>query len=172
WAVAQNLRADMGALDAVQNSIQRGRSVVDVGLAAGDTMMAALTEMKSLAVAIEAGTATSEDIAAYEADMTALAEEITAAHGAAKFDGVDAFVVSTGGVRTGLDTASTVDLGVAYTAPTLTSASDSDAIQTAIDDLATAMQGLGTQSKSLDRQLTFNTKLQDAMETGIGNLVD
>ncbi|AYG93819.1 flagellin [Brevundimonas naejangsanensis] len=172
WAVAQTLRADMGALDAVQNSIQRGRSVVDVGLAAGDTIMAALSEMKALAVAIEAGTAAGEDTTAYETDMTALAAEITAAHGAAKFDDVNAFAVSTGGVRTGLDSASTVDLGVAYADPALTSASTADDVQAAIDGLATVMQELGTQSKTLDRQLTFNTKLQDAMETGIGNLVD
>ena len=35
-------------------------------------------------------------------------------------------------------------------------------------DLAT----LGTQSKSVGRQLTFIGKLQDATEAGIGNLVD
>ena len=35
-------------------------------------------------------------------------------------------------------------------------------------DLAT----LGTQSKSLERQVTFTNKMQDALEVGIGNLVD
>src|SRR5690606_6271069 len=64
WAIAQTQRADMGAMDSVKNSIQRGRSVVDVGLAAGETIMAALTEMKSLAVAIEAGSAAGEDVSA------------------------------------------------------------------------------------------------------------
>lgn len=171
WSVAQTMRADMGALDAVQNSIQRGRSVLDVGLAAGDTIMEALTEMKALAVAIEAGTNAGEDVAAYEEDMTSLAAEITAAHGAALFDDVNAFEVKADGVRTGLETANTVDLGVDYSDPALTSASTVDEVQTAIDDLATAMQGLGTQSKSLTRQLTFNGKLQDAMETGVDNLV-
>lgn len=174
WAVAQGMRADVSALDAVQNSIQRGRSVVDVGLAAGDTMMAALVEMKSLAVAIEAGEAAGEDTAAYQADMAALQKEITAAHAAAEFDGVSAFTAVADAVRTGLKDTAKVALGVDYTAPTLTVDDGATAadIQTAIDGLATAMQSLGTQSKSLDRQLTFNTKLQDAMETGIGNLVD
>ena len=174
WAVAQGMRADSSALDAVQNSIQRGRSVVDVGLAAGETMMAALVEMKSLAVAIESGAAAGEETAAYEADMAALLEEIEAAHGAATFDGVSAFAESAGGVRTGLDTNSTFDLGVTYAVPTVNvdDTATADNVQSAIDDLATAMQGLGTQSKSLGRQLTFNTKLQDALDTGIGNLVD
>ena len=34
------------------------------------------------------------------------------------------------------------------------------------------MQTLGTTSKSLERQLTFTSKLQDALEAGVGNLVD
>jgi flagellin len=172
WAIAQTQRADMGAMDAVKNSIQRGRSVVDVGLAAGDTIMAALTEMKSLAVAVEAGTAAGEDTSAYEADMTSLAAEITAAVGSAEFDGVDAFTAQVGAVRTGLDATSVVDVGVALADPAVTSASTSAAIQTAIDTVSTAMQTLGTQSKSFDRQLTFVSKLQDALEIGVGNLVD
>nr|WP_278449961.1 flagellin [Brevundimonas diminuta] len=31
---------------------------------------------------------------------------------------------------------------------------------------------LGTKSKSMDRQLTFVSKMQDSLEVGIGNLVD
>jgi flagellin len=34
------------------------------------------------------------------------------------------------------------------------------------------MATLGTQSKSLDRKLVFLGKLQDSLETGVGNLVD
>ena len=42
------------------------------------------------------------------------------------------------------------------------------AIKAMTSDLAT----LGTQSKSLGRQITFVNKLQDALEAGVGNLVD
>ncbi|MFN7618658.1 MAG: flagellin, partial [bacterium] len=31
---------------------------------------------------------------------------------------------------------------------------------------------LGSHSKSLERQLTFTSKMQDALESGVGNLVD
>ena len=31
---------------------------------------------------------------------------------------------------------------------------------------------LGTKSKSLERSLTFTSKIQDALEVGVGNLVD
>ena len=36
----------------------------------------------------------------------------------------------------------------------------------------TKMAAIGSASKSLDRQATFVSKLQDALESGVGNLVD
>jgi len=150
WAIATTQKANAKALDATINNLQRSQSVNDVGLAAGDTIMAALTEMKSLAAAIEAGTVAGSDTAAYEADFAALATEIDDAAAAAVFDGTDAFAAPTA-------------------APTTETAA---AVQTAIDAWATTLQGLGTTSKSLERQITFNSKLQDALEAGAGNLVD
>ena len=149
WAVAQTQKADMMALDSTKNVINRARSVNDVGLAAGETVMAALIEMKALAVAIEDGVG---DTTAYEADYDALSAEITAAIADATFDGTTALTLAP----------------VLATGATATSA----VVQTAIDLTATAMQTLGTTSKSLERQLTFTSKLQDALESGIGNLVD
>lgn len=172
WSIAQSQKADMVAMDAVKSSIQRGQSVVDVGLAAGDTIMSALQEMKSLAVSITAGTAAGSDTAAYEADFDALVIEVNAAIGAASFDGTSAFTAAAGAVITGLDALDVADLGVGLAASALTNASDATAVQTEIDRVATAMQTLGTQSKSFERQLTFVGKLQDALEIGVGNLVD
>ena len=76
-------------------------------------------------------------------------KEITAAAAGAVFDGTNA-------------------LGTAVANPTATAAS----VQTAIDGWATKLQALGTSSKSYERQLAFNQKLQDALEAGAGNLVD
>ena len=49
-------------------------------------------------------------------------------------------------------------------------------LMTQVDDsiayVTSSMTKLGTGSKSLDNQLTFTSKLQDTLETGIGNLVD
>ena len=149
WAIAQTQKADMMALDSTKNNINRARSVNDVGLAAGETVMAALVEMKALAVAIEDGVG---DTAAYEADSDALRQEVTDAIAAATFDGTVALTLAPA-MATGATATSAV-------------------VQTAIDLTATAMQTLGTTSKSLERQLTFTSKLQDALETGIGNLVD
>ncbi len=57
YAIATTQRANMGAMDAVKNSLQRGQSIVDVALAAGDTITAALEEMKQLAVNIQSSVA-------------------------------------------------------------------------------------------------------------------
>ena len=146
WAIATTQKANAKALDATINNLQRSQSVNDVGLAAGDSIMAALTEMKSLAAAIEAG----GNVTAYQADFTALAAEITASAAAATFDGTAAF----------------------GTVPANPAAQTAAAVQTSIDAWAGALQTLGTTSKSLERQITFNTKLQDALEAGAGNLVD
>ena len=145
WAVATTQKANAKALDATINNLQRQQSVAEVGLAAGDTIMAALTEMKSLAAAIEAG----GTVTAYQADFTALATEISNAVTAASFDGTAAFSTT-------------------WTAPAQTAA----AVQTTIDTWAGALQTIGTNAKSYERQIAFNSKLQDSLEAGAGNLVD
>ncbi|MFN4041935.1 MAG: flagellin [Brevundimonas sp.] len=151
WAIATTQKANAKALDATINNLQRSQSINDVGLAAGETIMAALTEMKALGTAIEAATAAGSSTTAYAADFTALSGEITAAIAAANFDGVAAF---------------------GATPPAVPAAQTAAGVQTSIDAWASALQGLGTTSKSLERQITFNTKLQDALEAGAGNLVD
>ena len=45
-------------------------------------------------------------------------------------------------------------------------------VDLAITGVTSALATLGTQSKSVGRQVTFVNKLQDAMEAGVGNLVD
>ena len=42
----------------------------------------------------------------------------------------------------------------------------------AITAFTAVLGDLGTKSKSMDRQLTFVSKMQDSLEVGIGNLVD
>src|SRR5690606_26179457 len=53
FAIATNQRADIASLDAVKNSVARGQSLVDVALAAGDTVVEAFKELKNIAVALE-----------------------------------------------------------------------------------------------------------------------
>ncbi len=152
WAVATEQRASAKALDATINNLQRQQSINDVGLAAGDSIVAALTEMKALAAAIDAD---SGDTTAYVEDYNKLKEEVDAIILDTKFDDVDA-----------LD-----ELTVTLTEDVAAGAAVTE-IDAALTAVTTFMQGLGTTSKSLERQVTFNSKLQDALEAGVGNLVD
>jgi flagellin len=151
WAIATTQKANAKALDSSINTLQRQQSIAEVGLAAGDSIMSALSEMKTLAAAIEAGGTTS----AYEADYTALVAEIGAAVTAATFDGTAAL------------TAPTPSTALAA-AGSATAAN----VQLTIDAWTGALQTIGTNAKSYERQITFNTKLQDSLEAGAGNLVD
>ncbi|WP_312136660.1 flagellin [Brevundimonas sp.] len=196
FAIATSQRAEMGAQDAVKQSLQRGQSIVDVALAAGETVVDALTEMKSLAVAIQDAVTGSDTANKLNADFTALVSEIRSSLTGATFDGVNLFdanataiEVSTntsGGkftLKAAAGTASGATAADGSIDPTITAdatAFNFDTVATrtaanverAINNFTTVLADLGTKSKSLDRQLTFVGKLQDSLETGIGNLVD
>lgn len=170
FAIATNQRADMGALDAVKQSQQRGQSMVDVALAAGDTIVAALTEMKKLAVAMEGGASGEASYDAYKADYDALQIEITSALADAKFDGKNLFTEEVSVITNASGGTYTVGFGTAVEVEPATV--DADGVDAAIKAFTANLATLGTQSKSLERQITFTSKMQDALEVGIGNLVD
>jgi flagellin len=182
FAIASNMRADMGALNSVKNSIQRGQSVIDVALAAGETITKALEEQKSLAVSIQSSTAGTAAETAYLADYNALGVEITAALAGATFDGTNLFSAGSATnnlvVQTGISTTYSVHAvaGAATTVTTATTATRATALVATVDTATAAfnakLASLGSNSKSLERQLTFTSKMQDALESGVGNLVD
>jgi flagellin len=202
FAIATSQRAEMGAQDAVKQSLQRGQSIVDVALAAGETVVDALTELKSLAVAIQ--DATGETKTKLNNDFTAIVNEIDSALKGASFDGVnlyagnsttvikvttntsgDSFTLkAAGGTASGAYKATTGEIvatqgavgSPAASNPAFNLATDADRtaanVDRAISNFTTILADFGTKSKSLDRQLSFVGKLQDSLETGIGNLVD
>ncbi|MGI4817234.1 MAG: flagellin [Janthinobacterium lividum] len=190
FAIATSQRAEMGAQDAVKQSLQRGQSIVDVALAAGETVVAALTELKSLAVAIQDAPETGDTQTKLHADFTAITNEITTALAGASFDGVNLFSANaTTPVEVTINTqagaagkytikATTADATNPLTNGTWNLATETKAMRTAanvdsaINSFTSILADFGTKSKSLDRQLTFVGKLQDSLETGIGNLVD
>ncbi|SPU53577.1 Flagellin [Brevundimonas vesicularis] len=184
YAIATGQRANMGAMDSVRASLQRGQSIVDVSLAAGDTVTAALEEMKGLAVSIAGSTGATQT--SYLTEFRALGAEITSALAGASFDGVNLWTnaaatnvikdVSGGTTAVGFTVAGGMAGDTAITTITNQSiaagAATTAAVDAAIAKVTDALSTLGTQSKSVSRQVTFLNKLQDATEAGIGNLVD
>ncbi|WP_297802848.1 flagellin [uncultured Brevundimonas sp.] len=197
FAIATAQRAEMGAQDAVKQSLQRGQSIVDVALAAGETVTEALTELKSLAVAIQDSVEGSSSETKLMADFEAIVKEIHTSLAGATFDGVNIFKAGTL-VEVTVNTAATnnkfqlkaaadpaaalsVEFGGTATPATgawaVPAADKRDeytpaAVEAAINDFTSILADFGTKSKSIERQLTFVGKFQDSLETGIGNLVD
>ena len=158
FSIATSQRATAASQDAVRSGLQRTQSITDVALAAGDTITSALEEMKSLSVSIASSTGSAQT--AYLADFNALGTEIASAITGASFDSVNSLTTPLASLST--LTAGNLAAGAATTA----------AVDTAIGTVTGALATLGTQSKSLGRQITFVNKLQDALEAGVGNLVD
>ncbi|MFN3879372.1 MAG: flagellin [Brevundimonas sp.] len=158
FSIATSQRATAASQDAVRAGLQRTQSITDVALAAGDTITSALEEMKSLSVSIASSTGSAQT--AYLADFNALGTEIASAITGASFDSVNSLTTPLASLST--LTAGNLAAGAATTA----------AVDTAIGTVTGALATLGTQSKSLGRQITFVNKLQDALEAGVGNLVD
>jgi flagellin len=160
YSIATSQRAAAASQDAVRAGLQRTQSITDVALAAGDTITAALEEMKGLAVSIAGSTGAAQT--SYLAEYNALGTEIASAITGASFDGVNSLTalgsnaaitaVNTGSITAANATTANVDAAIAATTSTLST--------------------LGTKSKSLGRQISFVNKLQDALEAGVGNLVD
>ncbi|MCO8017280.1 flagellin [Brevundimonas diminuta] len=171
FAIATNQRAEIAGLNSVKQSLQRGQSLVDVALAAGETIVAALTEMKQLAVAMEGGAADEPSYDAYKADFDALQEEINDALAGAIFDGKNLFEEATGVDLIKNTSGGTFNIGFTG-AVTVDAGSDIDSVNNAIEAFTANLATLGTQSKSVERQITFTSKMQDALEVGVGNLVD
>ncbi|WP_439635208.1 flagellin [Oceanicaulis sp.] len=189
FAIAQSMRADVAGYKAVNQSLDLAQSTTDVALAAGEAISDLLVEMKEKALA---SADTSLDTASRNAlneDFTALRDQIGTIVANAEFNGTN--LIENGATDisalANADGSNTItigaeDLSLTGTTITLTAGSVINttttanaavtAIETSLDNLNSALARLGTGSKSLEIHGTFVTKLSDALERGIGNLVD
>ncbi|MDZ4363403.1 flagellin [Brevundimonas sp.] len=189
WAIAQNQRSEIGALNAVKDSLQRGQSATDVAIAAGETVSDLLLQLKEKALSATDETLNTAARDALNEDFKAIRDQITTVVDNAAFNGVNLLDGSqTAGFKAlsnaGGDTITVADedltlsgsivtLGGSDEIDTETNASDALAlIDASISNVSASLARLGTGSKSLGTHLNFVTKLQDTLEAGVGNLVD
>ncbi|MEH6664265.1 MAG: flagellin [Brevundimonas sp.] len=190
WAIAQNQRAEMGALNTVKESLQRGQSTVDVAMAAGESISDLLLQLKEKALAATDETLTTASRSALAEDFDSIRDQITSVIENAEFNGANLLDGSlTGGYKAlaSADGTSTIDvagedmslsgsivtLGAADSITTTTDATASLAlVDASIANVSASLARMGTSSKALGTHLTFVGKLQDSLEAGIGNLVD
>lgn len=192
FAIAQNLRADLGGLESVKQSLDRGVSTVDVALNAATAISDLLVEMKAKAVSASDLSLDTDSRTALKNDFDALRNQIQTIVDNAAFNGSNLLAASSAGAAVtaivSADGKSTVtvaaqDLSLATSsllgitaASTFTTATTAATLVTALDAALTAVNKslatLGTGSKSLETLRTFTDKLSDSIEVGIGNLVD
>lgn len=189
WAIAQGQRADIGALGAVKQSLDRGIAAVDVALAAGETVSDLLLQLKEKALAATDASLKTSARAALNEDFKALRDQIATVTANAEFNGVNllktgatgfaalANVAGTSSLTVGAEVlalgGANVTITTTQSIDTLTKATASlTAVTTSIDRVSASLARLGTKSNALSTHLTFVGKLSDALEAGVGNLVD
>jgi flagellin len=189
WAIAQGQRAEIGALNAVKDSLNRGQSAVDVSLAAGESVSDLLIQLKEKALA---ATDTSLKTAARNAlneDFTSIRNQIATVVKNASFNGINlldgtatAGFKALANVSGSTITINDENMSLSGSIVTLTAAEQINTtsaataalakVDASISNVSASLARLGTGSKSLGTHLTFVGKLQDALDAGVGNLVD
>jgi flagellin len=190
YAVAQSMRADIRALDAVQSGLDRASTIGDVALAAGEAISDLLVQMREKAVAAMDPSLDTFSRAAYDSDFKSLLDQIQVIIDNAEFDGAN---MINGAVTNGIEFLADADatrsvtlksqdltfggaiITLAATASlgTVTLASGiATTIQTSLDNVNQALANLGSDTKKLEAHSGFVNKLMDSLEKGVGDLVD
>ena len=186
FAIAQALRADVSGLNAAKNSLDRASSSLDVALAAGEAIGDLLLQLKEKAVAAADTGLDADSRTSLATDFAQLTAQITSIVSTAEFNGInavknggDAIIAITDSLGTSTITVAAQDMsltGLSLTTAALTDAATSatavTAIDAAISTLNTSAATLGAASKRFTVSKEFVSKLSDAIEVGIGNLVD
>lgn len=192
FAIAQTQRAQLGGLKSVKGSLDQASSSLNVALAAATAVSDLLIQLKEKAVAAADPGASTATQTALNDEFKSLITQIGTVVDNATFNGVNAVknggssiqalvAVPNGTVSTSAITIAATDIsasaGLALTSGTvITSAGAASGalsvISTAQATVTTFLSKLGAGAKRVDIQRSFTDKLSNAIEVGIGNLVD
>ncbi len=190
WAIAQAQRADVGALSAVQSSLDRASSIADVAQTAGQSISDLLNQIKQKVVAAQDPSLDANSRAAINTNFKSLLTQITDVVNNASFDGAnilngslasdisflanaDATSFVTLSVKNMSLGGSIVTMASTDTISTLTAAQNElSAINASIANVNSSLGDLGAQATQIQNHNTFVGKLSDVLNQGIGNLVD
>ncbi|NJR20582.1 MAG: flagellin [Hyphomonadaceae bacterium] len=191
WAIANKMTSDVRAYDRVTESAERALAKVDVAITSGETIMELLNEMKGKALAATQPGISAATSAQLNADYVQLRDQITSTIANATFDGANmsnGAAVANSAVALG-DAAggnniiiAGANIGLAGPIVTVTAASDVNnnanattalgLVNTSINNLGTQLATWGAASKRVEMHKQFVSKLQDALNSGIGAMVD
>ncbi len=194
FAIAQGQRADLAGLGQVKSSLDRASSSINVALAATEAVSDLLTQLKEKATAATDPGADAASRTAYNDEFKNLVAQIDTVVNNAEFNGVNAVKASGNAIAAltalpdgantagaysitiaATDLSASTGLGLASTVTVSTAAKASSAlalITTAETTVNGMLSKLGAGAKRVDIQRDFTDKLSDAIEVGIGSLVD
>jgi len=188
YNIAQGLRGDLGGLNSVKASIDRAVSTLDVAIAAGEAVSDLLIQLKEKAVAAKDAGLDADSRTALNDEYKELRNQITTIVDNAEFNGVNAVNGSsdiTAILNADASSAITIaaqNLSLGGGKVTIAAASSIGSaavassqlalIEASIGNVGTSLSKFGSGAARLALQKTFVNKLSDAIEVGIGNLVD
>ena len=187
FAVAQGLRGDVKALEAVGSALSRAVGVGEVALAGAETVSDLVQDVRGKVTQLSNDSLTATERAAYEADLVALTDQITNAVTQSTFSGKNVLTSATDSVfladeaggtisvrAQDLDTDVTTLTGAILSSVTgaTTGATAQTALDTFEDAVNVALGQLGADVNGIEAQQELITKRVDATEKGIGALVD
>ncbi len=199
WAIAQNLRGASQSINAVKNSLDRAQSSVDVALTAGTNVADLLLQMKEKALAASDVALDTGSRRALNEDFKVLRDTVrktivnadfngtnmirtagTTIRGLANVSGTDSITVAAQnlsfyatGVAPPATAINTMTIGINIGTHNATAASNTlSSVNNTILNVNRALAVMGAQYKALALHNTFMSKLQDNLDSGVGNLVD
>jgi flagellin len=186
WSIAQGQRAQVTALSAVTDSLNRASSALDVAVSAGQQISDLLTQLQSTALNASDESLTTTNRDSLSAQYKSLLNQITQTVGQATFNGANLIksgaptilaLASADGKTTLSIPAQNLSLnGLGLKVASLGTASLATSalnqVTAAIDTADNDLSALGTSQNAVSTTLTFTSNLSNALTTGIGNLVD
>lgn len=182
FAIAQGIRANLKAYQAVDQALANGKGIGDVAIAGATQISNLLTDMKKKAIeGMNAGNTTAQQTI-LAADFAAMKTQFQTFISNASYNGknlllsgaTSAPVISTitGGTLT-LNSQSAIGaLTFGALTSTTTSVSALADVDAAITAVGTALGALGSDVNALKFQQDFNKQVADATTEGLGSIVD
>jgi flagellin len=190
WSIAQDQRADIGAMAAVKMSLDRASSVAEVTMTAGESVSDLLVQIKEKVVAAMDPSIAANSRASLNSDFKALLRQIAQVVDSAEFNGANILNGSLASdirflaneTATNFITLSVKNMTLGSSIITMAatasigSAGAASAVMALVDaslsNVNSALGDIGAQAKQISNHNTFVAKLTDVLTTGVGNLVD
>jgi flagellin len=194
WSIAQGQRADIGALAAVQMSLDRAKSISQVAMTAGESVSDLLVQLKEKVVTAQDPSLDTASRNAVNSDYKSILRQITQVVQNSTFDGANIldnsmpagikFLANADANAYITLSAKDLTLGSGASGPiiTMTAASSIGTVTLAgailtqltasIVNVNQALGDMGSQAKQIENHNAFVSKLTDVLTAGVGNLVD